>query len=115
MAVDLVKFSNFLVNLLRLAGSAFHFFLLPVFGDLSPLRHGETHRPGLSLHRLMDLKAVELLTEREFSLDKELRSIGVSNLISALCGMAIELVPRGEATNMVHTDRTLVHYFLSQT
>eukprot|EP00435_Cladocopium_sp_Y103_P069292 s636_g33.t1 len=35
---------------------------------------------------LMDLKAVELLTEREFSLDKELRSIGVSNLISALCG-----------------------------
>lgn len=39
-----------------------------------------------SLLMLMDLKAVELLTEREFSLDKELRSIGVSNLISALCG-----------------------------
>eukprot|EP00438_Fugacium_kawagutii_P020943 Skav211834 [mRNA] locus=scaffold305:655711:656835:- [translate_table: standard] len=36
----------------------------------------------------MDLKAVELLTEREFSLDKELRSIGTSNLLSALCGMA---------------------------
>lgn len=35
--------------------------------------------------RLMDLKAVELLTEREFSLDKELRSIGVSNLLSAFC------------------------------
>ena len=34
----------------------------------------------------MDLKAVELLTEREFSLDKELRSIGVSNLFSALIG-----------------------------
>ncbi|CAK9070657.1 unnamed protein product [Durusdinium trenchii] len=39
-----------------------------------------------SLLMLMDLKAVELLTEREFSLDKELRSIGVSNLLSALCG-----------------------------
>ena len=34
----------------------------------------------------MDLKAVELLTEREFSLDKELRSIGFSNLLSALLG-----------------------------
>ncbi|CAJ1412570.1 unnamed protein product [Effrenium voratum] len=39
-----------------------------------------------SLLMLMDLKAVELLTEREFSLDKELRSIGLSNLLSALCG-----------------------------
>lgn len=39
-----------------------------------------------SLLMLMDLKAVELLTEREFSLDKELRSIGVSNLLSAFCG-----------------------------
>ncbi|CAE7232838.1 unnamed protein product, partial [Symbiodinium necroappetens] len=35
---------------------------------------------------LMDLKAVELLTEREFSLDKELRGIGFSNLLSALLG-----------------------------
>ena len=34
----------------------------------------------------MDLKAVELLTEREFSLDKELRSIGVGNLLSVLVG-----------------------------
>ena len=41
--------------------------------------------PVVAPLRLMDLKAVELLTEREFSLDKELRSIGVSNLLSALC------------------------------
>ena len=63
----------------------------------------------------MDLKAVELLTEREFSLDKELRSIGVSNLISALCGMAIELVPWVEVTKMGHIDRKHVYYFLFQT
>ena len=34
----------------------------------------------------MDLKAVELLTEREFTLEKELRSLGVSNLLSACMG-----------------------------
>lgn len=45
-------------------------------------------RMALAAPRLMDLKAVELLTEREFSLDKELRSIGTSNLLSAFCGMA---------------------------
>lgn len=56
----------------------------------------------------MDLKAVELLTEREFSLDKELRSIGVSNLLSALCGPAPHSVGaclgRSGATGLVTKD-----------
>ena len=59
----------------------------------------------------MDLKAVELLTEREFSLDKELRSIGVSNLISALCGMAIEFHGVKQQTWYIQTEHLFMIFF----
>lgn len=35
---------------------------------------------------LMDLKAIEILTQQEIDLDEELRAVGVGNVASALCG-----------------------------
>lgn len=35
---------------------------------------------------LMDLKAIEVLTETEMDLDRELKAVGVGNIVSALCG-----------------------------
>lgn len=71
-------------QMLNLYGSCWQYIHWPVLLEMMPTMLGIA--ASASLLMLMDLKAVELLTEREFSLDKELRGIGFSNLLSALLG-----------------------------